>query len=123
MGKTPIDKLSAEVERILTEYAEDTTKTVDDLAVEMAKKGAKALKGESAGAYGGGKYSRGWKVTVEESRLGTTAVIHNTTPGLPHLLEHGHAKRNGGRVAGRVHIAPVEEKIVEEFKKAVSKAL
>lgn len=121
--KTSIDKFASDVEKILAQYAEDTTKTVDDLAVEIAKKGAKALKGESAAAYGGGRYSRGWKVTVEESRLGKTAVIHNTTPGLPHLLEKGHAKRNGGRVAGRVHIAPVEEKVVEEFKKAVENAV
>ena len=117
--QTPIDKLDTAIQKILRDYADDTTKTVKDLAREFGKKGAQAVKSSSAGAYGSGRYSKGWTSTVEETRYGTTAVIHNTTPGLPHLLEKGHAKRNGGRVQGRVHIAPVEEKLVEEFKKAV----
>ena len=116
---TTIERLQADVQKVLQDYADDTTKTMKELTKEVAKKGAKALRSASASAYGGGRYSKGWKVTMEEDRLGATAVIHNTTPGLPHLLEHGHATRNGGRVSGRTHIAPVEEELVEEFQKAV----
>ncbi|MNW18141.1 hypothetical protein D3C71_2175820 [compost metagenome] len=42
---------------------------------------------------------------------------------LTHLLEKGHVKRGGGRVAARVHIEPVEERIVAEFEKRVERAI
>jgi hypothetical protein len=38
-------------------------------------------------------------------------------------LEFGHAKRNGGRVPGKAHIAPAEAKGIEQFEKDIEKAL
>lgn len=60
---------------------------------------------------------------MDENRLGVTAIIHNTTPGLPHLLEKGHANRDGGRTPGRVHIAPVEEELVKLFPRELEEKL
>lgn len=121
--KTPVDKLAEAVEKALQEYAEDATITTKDLVRTFAKKGAQSVKKASAGVYGSGRYSKGWTSTVEETRLGATGVIYNKTPGLPHLLEHGHAKRGGGRVPGRAHIAPVEEEIVKDFPKELEERL
>ena len=42
---------------------------------------------------------------------------------LTHLLEHGHAKRNGGRVSAHPHIAPAEEVGEEKLMKDLEKAL
>lgn len=124
MAKTPIEKFQQAVSKILEDYAEDTTMTVKDLTQQFAKKGAQAVKNASAGAVGGtGKYARGWTSTVEETRLGATGIIYNKTPGLPHLLENGHAKRGGGRVSGRKHIQPVEDELVQAFEKAVQNDL
>lgn len=116
MAKTcTIDNMDAAIMDILNEYEEFTVQTVREATQKIAKEGVKALK-SSSGAFGGsGKYARGWTSTSEGGRLDTTVTIHNRTPGLPHLLENGHAKRGGGRVAGRVHIAPVESKLIGDY--------
>ena len=116
MAKTvTIDDMDAAIMDILNEYEEFTVHTVREATQKIAKEGVKALK-SSSGAFGGsGKYARGWTSTSEGGRLDTTVTIHNRTPGLPHLLENGHAKRGGGRVAGRVHIAPVESKLIGDY--------
>lgn len=52
-------------------------------------------------------------------------VIYQKAPTyrLTHLLENGHAKRNGGRVSPKVHIAPVEEELVSNYISRVEKRL
>lgn len=118
---TPIDRLQAEVSAILEEYGDEVAENLDEITKEVGKKGAKALRSSSKGSFGGsGKYARGWTYEVEEGRLGTTVTLYNRTPGLPHLLENGHAKRGGGRVPGRSHIAPVEAELIESFEKEVA---
>ena len=118
---TPTDRLQAEVSAILEEYGDEVAENLDEITKEVGKKGAKALRSSSKGSFGGsGKYARGWTYEVEESRLNTTVTLYNRTPGLPHLLEHGHAKRGGGRGAGRSHIAPVEAELIESYEKEVT---
>lgn len=121
--KTPVDKLAEAAQKALQEYAQDATQTTKELVRAVAKKGAQSVKQASAKEYGSGRYSKGWTSTVEESRLGAMGVIYNKTPGLPHLLEKGHAKRGGGRVPGRAHIAPVEEELVKDFPKELEERL
>jgi len=42
---------------------------------------------------------------------------------IAHLLEHGHAKRGGGRVAARPHIAAAEEKGIRDLEDRIKEGL
>ena len=125
MSKVPADKLQAAIDKALSDYAQDVQKDVNELSRTFAKKGAQAVKRAAQSTFGGtGEYAKGWTSRFETGRVSAQGIIYNKdVPGLPHLLENGHAKRGGGRVPGRTHIAPVEEKLVTEFQKAVEEKL
>lgn len=117
--------IASEIGKILTEYGEDVTDRIKDVTKDISKKGAQAVKSNAKADFGGtGKYASGWTSQIETNQYSAQGVIYNKAlPGLPHLLENGHAKRGGGRVAGRVHIKPVEDEIVKTFEEAVKKAI
>lgn len=122
MAKVTIDNLADTVQEILDEYEGEIEEKMDEIVKRVGKAGVSALKSSSRSTFGGtGKYASGWTSQVETNRYGTVVTIYNKYPGLPHLLENGHAKRGGGRVQGRTHIAPVEEKMVNEFIEGVEK--
>lgn len=124
MAKTTLDTLADDIGKILEEYQDDVKQNLDQITKQIAQKGQQALKNESKSKFNGDRYWKGWKVDLQVGRLDTKATIYNASlPGLPHLLEKGHAKRNGGRVEGTVHIAPIEEKLVAEFEKQVRSKL
>ena len=122
--KTPVEKFASTIQKILAEYGESVEENLSEATQKMAKKGAQAVRQNAAAAFGSGRYARGWKSQVDVGRLFTRAVIYNRSlPGLPHLLEHGHAKRNGGRTAATVHIEPVADLIENEFIREVKRTI
>lgn len=123
--RVPIDQLSASVEKILAKYQEDVQGNVNEIVKEMSRKGAQTVRKQASSMFNGtGEYASGWTSKAETGRISAQGVIYNATvPGLPHLLEHGHALRQGGRTQGRPHIAPVEEALVREFEQKVKSKL
>lgn len=125
------DTLAGAIQDILEEYADDIQGNMDEITRAVGKKGVQALKSESASKFGtvpgqDKKYAKSWAAKYETGRLSTTVIIYNRKPGLPHLLEFGHALRGGGRsghVPGREHIAGVEEKLVKEFEDTVRRSI
>ena len=124
--KTPIDKLADAISGILEEYEGEISENVGEIAIQIGKKGVKALREQSRKKFKKetGEYAKGWNSQVNRGRLSTTVTIYNDHYSLPHLLEHGHATRNGtGRAypptPGREHIAPVADEVVETFEREV----
>lgn len=121
--KITADNLGEAIAGILEEYGDEAQKDMDDVVKDVGKAGVKAIKSAS-GVFGGtGKYRKGWTSQTDTERYGSTVTIYNRTPGLPHLLENGHAKRGGGRVPGKTHIAPVEQELIKQFEEQIEKAV
>lgn len=124
--RVTIDDLAATIQDVLDEYGKDVAARTEEAVKKVAKAGAQAVSTSASEKLGGsGTYAGGWTSRVETDRLKVTGVIYNKDrPGLAHLLEKGHVTRNGtGRTIkptpAHVHIAPIEEKIAEDFEKAV----
>lgn len=98
-------------------YVEDIGEDVEETSNEIGKEARDELKQTSPKKTG--RYTKGW--SVKKSRKNKsyyTVKIHNETDyQLTHLLEFGHATRNGGRTKAYSHIRPVEEKYKKEFEK------
>lgn len=119
-----IDQFASSIHDILEKYGDDITENMEAAVKAVSRKGAQAVKSAASSTFNGTKYAGGWTSRTETGRMSAQGTIYNrTVPGLPHLLENGHAMRGGGRVAGRPHIKPVEEQIIQEFEQEVRKSI
>ena len=120
---TSIDNLADEIMKGLTEYA-DLAETEMKKAV---KKTATSVKKEiSANApKKTGSYAKSWmaKKTKENSHSLEMTVHSKNKYQLAHLLEKGHAKRGGGRVSARPHIAAAEEAGIKKLEEEIERSL
>ena len=124
MGKTvSIDGLADAVMEELTEYSKLADETMRK-AVKDAGKTVKDSIKESAPTKSG-KYAKSWSVknTKVTSHALEVTVYSKNRYQLAHLLEHGHAKRNGGRTRAIVHIAPAEQKGIEQLEREIIRGL
>lgn len=116
---------SENIKQMLDHYLiDDVVPAMYEAIDEVSKEAVRKLKAESPrGATG--NYAKGWTRKMDGKRIyvGATVYGKSGTYQLAHLLEHGHARRGGGRdVSAIVHIAPVEDWAVKEaFDRMVDK--
>ncbi|ETK27193.1 HK97 gp10 family phage protein [Paenibacillus larvae] len=104
-----IDQLAAELTKAVREYTEDVSEAIEkkvdqtaDVVLEDVRRTARKRTG---------KYAKGFKKTKRGSDGKSSRVIWNKKHSRRvHLLEFGHAKRNGGRVRAFPHLRPAYEK-------------
>lgn len=121
--KVSIDQMASVIMDGLKEYADLAT---DDLKAAVKKTGNEVRKQiQSTAPKASGKYSKSWSVkTTKESSNGMEVTVYSRNRyQLAHLLEFGHAKRGGGRVAARPHIAAAEQAGIESFEQAIERSL
>ena len=122
-NRVKIDSMAAAIMEGLQEYAELAT---DDVKKAVKKAGTEVRKQISETApQKSGKYAKSWTVkTTKETSNALEVTVHSRNRyQLAHLLEHGHALRNGGRYNGEVHIAPAEQKGIRQLEEEIEKAL
>ena len=105
-----IDEMDSAIMDELEKYAELAS---DDLKAAVKETAASVRKDIQAGApVDTGKYKKSWSVkNVHEDSESIDLVVHSRNRyQIAHLLEHGHAKRGGGRVAAKPHIAAAEQR-------------
>ena len=121
--KVSVDQMASVIMESTNEYAELAT----DKLKNAVKKSAKTVKDDiSANApKRTGKYAKSWTTkTTKETASSLEVTVHSSNRyQLAHLLENGHAKRGGGRVSGRPHIAPAEEKGIKQLEDEIERSL
>lgn len=121
--KIPIDGLADAIAKELAAYNQEVTDGMKDAVKEAAQECTKQIKQNSPVLTG--SYRKGWtdKVMYDGREDIRITVYNRTDYQLTHLLEHGHAKINGGRVAGKAHIGPAaqdaEDKLLREIQVVV----
>ena len=121
--KVKIDSLADAVMKELAEYADLATV---DMKAAVKKAGNTVKKQiQSTAPKDTGAYSKSWsmKNTKETSKSLEVTVYSRNRYQLAHLLEFGHAKRGGGRVAGRSPNAPAEEGGIKGLESDVERGL
>lgn len=118
MANVSIDNLAAEITLAVKEYTEDVSAAIEREADQTSQRLAKEIRARSPRRTG--EYAKGW-ARKKQGRDGEIRyIIYNRRkPRLAHLLEFGHAKRGGGRVAERPHIRPPADKEIEAFQNRV----
>lgn len=119
--KISIDSFADELVSALKEYTDEVEKGMEKAKEENAKEGVKLLKNTSpVGNRRSRKYKDGWRA----KKVGSAWVVHNATNyQLTHLLERGHALRQGGRTRAFPHIAPAEERVIVGYEKQLEKVI
>ena len=124
MGRTiPVDQLASEVMSGLEEYAELAADVLKKEIQEAGKTAKKQI--EATAPRRTGRYAKSWAVKkVSESSNSLEVTVHSKNRYmLTHLLENGHAKRGGGRVAAIPHIAPAEDTAIQSLEQNIEREL
>ena len=121
--KVSIEEMAEAINSQMEEYA---TLAATEMKAAV-KKTATSVKKEiqSNAPADTGAYKKSWATkTQSQGTYSISMVVYSKNRyQLAHLLEKGHALRNGGRVAAQPHIAPAEENGEEQLLTLIKEAL
>lgn len=118
---TNINNMAREIQRLLDGYTSDITERTMVVVERVAEETKEELGRTSpSGNRKQKKYKKSWK--VKKDKRGH-AIVHNTEYRLTHLLEKGHVTHNGGRTRSFPHIAPAEEKAIQNLRDGIEQVV
>ena len=134
--RTTPDQFGKDMEGLFKTYTDDVVDAIVEETKNIADEGVKMLRGirqPEASSSGSARpmnrrqwrnYSGSWSV---KERSGVnfyhTTIRNYTHYRLTHLLEYGHATRNGTTTRAFRHIKPVDEYCIEKMKTNIPKII
>jgi hypothetical protein len=118
-----IDQMAGELMKIMDEVRETSADELKKSIRQAGKDIASEIKQTAPRETG--KYASSWRSSVvsEGAESIQVTVYSPNRYQIAHLLEHGHAKRNGGRVRAIPHIEPAEEKIMGQMESDLKRSI
>ena len=127
------DQFAKEIEKTLRDYIGVTEEAAAKGVIDTADEAVDELHSASpagSGRYGSwAEYNADWNrknLTGSSKKVFSSVVYNEKHYQLAHLLEKGHALKNGGRTRAFTHIAPVaekaEKKLLENIKSNIERA-
>lgn len=126
MANISIDQLTEAIDETLTIYSNEITAGVKKVAQKKVKELVKRTKATAPV----GKRKKHYKSNIASKKLSETSrsisylwYVKGNDYRLSHLLENGHATRNGGRVEGTHFIKKATDPILEEYEREVKEVI
>lgn len=117
-----IDQLAVKITQAIADYTDDVVQAIEVEVDATSKAIVEDIKANAPRRTG--EYARGWSRRKSKSSNRVTHIVHNTKkPQLTHLLEHGHAKRSGGRVEGKPHIRPAVDRHLPAMERRIKQII
>lgn len=127
MAEIKVGEMAHAIAESLEEYAGLLQLDLEEAVDSVSKETVAEIRKDAKSKFGGtGEYAKSWASkkdvgsTTEYSR---TLYVKDPHYRLTHLLEFGHAKVNGGRVEGRPHIAPAEQRAATKLEQRLLDAI
>lgn len=122
--RVSMDRVQEALFRQLSQYDTLCVNAVQECVKQVAKETVKELKATSPKRSGG--YAASWTSgEKKKTQHAYERTVYAAAPhySVAHLLEKGHASRNGGRVSPQVHIQPAEQKAIESLQKKIKEKI
>jgi len=119
-----VNQFESAVNDILAQYKDVIDADVATVTKQVARQAAKDVQAKAPAKSGAYKKSIKAKVLEKEVNK-ASSVVYAEAPhyALTHLLEHGHAKVNGGRTRAFPHWAEAEQTAINDFERKLREAI
>lgn len=119
------EDLAAVIAEELDQYKGDVVEGMNKEAQAVARKIKQLLRKDPTPELTG-EYKESWSTKTQKAPGGhKNQIVYAKAPHYrkTHLLEHGHASPDGGRVPAYPHIAPAEEEAAKEYQDRIEKVV